>query len=88
MLLPLTQVKVILILVLTLVVAEAGLLSIFVLSSWVSLIRIVGEEKVKFLALKVSQPSLIESVSVEICCSSPPEPITDTEDFIGASEKP
>lgn len=91
MLLPLIQVMVILAaagLAAALGVEEELLVAVTGACSWVSLMRIVGEEKVKFFALRFIQPSFIESVSVEISCSPPPELKTDTDALIGALEKP
>ena len=52
-----------------------------------SLILMVGEEKVKFLALNDSQPSFSFTTSVAIFCVVPSPDVTDTDALIGADVK-
>ena len=57
-------------------------------ASCVSLIRIVGEEKVKFLALSVSHPSLSFTNSVATFWVDPSLEVIDTVALMGADVNP
>jgi hypothetical protein len=66
----------------------AGFTAGITAASCVNLIRMVGEEKVKFLALSVSHPSLSFTNSVATFWAVPSLEVTETVALIGAVVNP